>query len=142
MPFVSYPALTLLSCQKLRMSSADPTSSTSAEAVCTTTSASRVRLLPADDAASDLLDAAQPRPGEVDGGQHAERARRQHRNARREEQRREVQARVGESRNRCAAKPAGNGIRRRADQGRDAGPRDERAGHPSCCCEKQRLGHL
>ena len=46
----------------------------------------------ADDASSGLLEAAQPRAREAEGGQHAERARRQHRDARREEQRREVQA--------------------------------------------------
>ena len=45
MPFVSYPASTRLSCQTLRMRSAAPTSRTSAEAVCTATSASRARLL-------------------------------------------------------------------------------------------------
>ena len=42
----------------------------------------------ADDASAGLLEAAQPRAREAEGGQQAERARRQNRDARREEQRR------------------------------------------------------
>ena len=81
-------------------------------------------------------------PEKRSAGSRPNSARRQHRDARGEEQRRQVEARGGESGNRRAGKTAGDGIRRRADQEWDAGPGDERAGRASRRREQQRLGHL
>ena len=53
-----------------------------------------------------------------------------------------IEVRGGESGNGCAGKAARDRIRRRADQERDAGPRDDRAKRASGCREKERIGDL
>ena len=142
MSFVSYPASTWLSCQKLRMSSADPTSRTSADAVCTTTSASRVRLLrpTMPRPACWRLPRREPEKRKAGSRPNAHAASTEMPAVKSSAVR--SRPRGGESGNGCAAKAAGDRIRRRADQERDAGPRDERADRASRGREKQRLGHL
>jgi hypothetical protein len=120
------------------MSSADPTSRTSG----LHDDQHITGEISGHDASSGLMKAAKARTREADSREQAEDTCCQNRDGDREEQRGEIQACGGESGNGRPAKAARYRVGCRADEERNASPRDERTDRASRSREKQRLSHL